>query len=218
MKIPVDPVRLAPALALLLKGWSRSLRYDVDTARLDLLQQMQRDGQPCLLALWHNELIALTALGLRVGLPMTTVVSQSKDGEIIAQVLERIGHATVRGSSSKGGVRALIGLKRVMHREKRVGVLTIDGPRGPRHEPKNGVIFLAHRAGAKIMPVRAFPRSKYVFKRSWDRFELPAPFTKCRVEMGQPYTLNSNTLDEDDLGAERERLKRKMSELGEGYE
>lgn len=218
MKIRFDPVKLAPFLAGMFRCWTRSLRYDYDPKKMQALVDMQHNREPFLLALWHNELVALTGMGLRVGLPMATVVSQSKDGEIIARMLERIGHSTVRGSSSRGGVRALLGVKKLMQNENRVGVLTIDGPRGPRHEPKDGVIFLAHRAKAKILPLRAFPATKYVFEKSWDRFELPAPFTKCRLELGTPYAVEADKLTEEVLAFERERLKRKMSELGAGRE
>ncbi|HKI80352.1 MAG TPA: DUF374 domain-containing protein, partial [Pseudodesulfovibrio sp.] len=101
---------------------------------------------------------------------VVTFVSQSKDGEVIARVLEQIGHVTVRGSSTRGGVRALLQAKRIMEKQNRMAVFTVDGPKGPRHKPKDGIIFLAQRAGAKIVPLRAYPVSKKVFDKSWDHF------------------------------------------------
>ncbi len=143
-----------------------------------------------------------------------TFVSQSKDGEIIARVLERIGHVTTRGSSTRGGVKALIKAARVMRDQKRMAVLTIDGPKGPRYEPKPGAIFLAKTAGALLVPVRAFPRRMHVFQKSWDRFELPYPFTPCPVRVGEPYALKNEKLDEKGLAEEAARLRERMLALG----
>jgi len=181
----INPSLVSPALTVLYRAWIRSIRFD-DGGRLRVITDAADTGRPVMLAIWHAELFALTGYGMRfLDGRLATVVSESRDGEIIAQVLERIGYGTARGSSTRGGLKALIGLKK--HIESgRIGVITVDGPRGPRHKVKDGAVYLAQRLGALLIPVRSRPSSLHVFARSWDRFELPAPFCRCRVFFGQP--------------------------------
>ncbi|MDP3427571.1 MAG: lysophospholipid acyltransferase family protein [Humidesulfovibrio sp.] len=143
-------------------------------------------GRPVMLAIWHEEIFALTGFGSTVlSGRLATVVSDSRDGELIDQVLQRIGFATARGSSTRGGLKALSQLRQHML-DGRIGVITVDGPRGPRQEAKEGAVYLAQKAGALIFPVRSRPSSAYVFKRSWDHFQLPLPFCVCEVLIGEP--------------------------------
>jgi hypothetical protein len=211
-----DPLTLAPFVARLYRLWARLLRYDDPGGKWRAVRAAQAAGTPVVLALWHNELFALAGYGLYRGLSCVTVVSQSQDGEFIARVLERLGHATARGSSSRGGARALMTCIREMKRNRRIGVFTVDGPRGPRHEVKDGVIYAAHRAGALIFPLRALSQRRFVFTKSWDRFELPWPFTRCRVLVGEPYRITVKTLDAAALARERRRLKERLETLGMG--
>jgi lysophospholipid acyltransferase (LPLAT)-like uncharacterized protein len=213
MKIPIDPVKLTPLIALIYRLWIRSLRYVVH-GDLTRFLQLHDSGQPMVLALWHGELFPVTGFGEKVDTNLVTFVSQSRDGEVIARVLETMGHVTVRGSSSRGGVKALVRAIRVMERENRMAVFTVDGPRGPRHKAKGGVIYLAQRAEAIIVPFRAFPEKRKVFSRSWDRFVLPAPFTRCHLYIGEPMEVTSDKLTGDVLQREQERLEERMLALG----
>lgn len=120
----------------------------------------------------------------------TFLASKSKDGELIAQVLEARGFEVIRGSSSRGGAAALEALKAAVRRGRAVGV-TFDGPRGPACKPKPGVGVLAWETGnvcwfarLRVVPQRVFPGVLVPFAvrlRSWDRFLLPFPF--CRIEV-----------------------------------
>lgn len=213
MKIPIEPASLSSFLSGLFRLWTRSIRFEVVEDKADFVT-LNKSGQPVVLALWHGELFPLTAYGHTLTSHLVTFVSQSKDGEVIARVLERLGHSTVRGSSSRGGVRALLQAKRIMERENRIGVFTIDGPRGPRHKTKDGIIFLAQRAGAKIVPLRAFPERAKVFDKSWDKFVLPYPFTRCPVYIGEPMDVTTEKLDKDVMERERHRLEQRMHALG----
>jgi len=213
MKIPIDPVRFVPLVAALFNAWSHSLRYEVHDEH-GVVEAICHGRQPLVLALWHGELFPATAYGCTITDRLVTFVSQSRDGEFIARVIERLGHVTVRGSSTRGGVKALLTAKRIMERENRRGVVTIDGPKGPPHKAKNGVIFLAQRAGARIVPIRAFPERRFVFERSWDRFALPYPFTRCPIYLGEPMAVTEEKLEGEVMERERERLERRMRELG----
>ncbi len=167
-----------------------------------------------IMALWHGELFPAIAFGHTINVRPVTFVSQSKDGEFIARVLEKMGHVTVRGSSTRGGVKALLQAKRIMERDHRRAVFTIDGPKGPRHKSKDGVIFLAQRARAKIVPLRVFPKWRKIFEKSWDRFILPSPFTPCPVYLGEPMQVTEEKLTPDVIARERKRLEERMLALG----
>ena len=213
MKIPIDPAWFAPLFSVLFRLWIRTIRFKC-VGDKDGFIRLNENGQPIIIALWHGEIFPVTGFGNRLTSHLVTFVSQSKDGEVIARVLERLGHVTVRGSSSKGGVRALLKAKRIMEREKRMGVFTVDGPRGPRHKAKGGVIFLAQRAEARIVPFRAYPDRAKVFDKSWDKFMLPLPFSRCTVYIGAPFEVTKDTLDEATLKREQERLEQYMLSLG----
>jgi len=181
----IKPNLISPALTLLYRAWAGSIRYD-DCGELHVILDALAIGRPVMLAIWHAELFSLIGYGIsRLDGKVATVVSDSRDGEIIAQVLERIGYGTARGSSTRGGLKALIALRRYID-QGRIGVITVDGPRGPRHKVKDGAVYLAHKTGALLFPVRSRPAVKHVFEHSWDRFELPMPFCRCPVHFGAP--------------------------------
>ncbi len=172
----------APLLRVIYELWCRTLRYkQMHRHRLDELIEA---GEPVCLALWHNELFPL--MHLRAKGKFGAIVSQSGDGELLARVLESMGIVTARGSSSRGGVRALVRAAQLMRKEGRVICVTVDGPRGPRHEVKEGIIHLARLSKGKIVPVRLFMR-RYKSFASWDRFQLPLPFSLVEANFGLPF-------------------------------
>ncbi|OGR34533.1 MAG: hypothetical protein A2051_08295 [Desulfovibrionales bacterium GWA2_65_9] len=200
-----DPARVAPALTVLYRLWVRSMRFQYSN-NLDRIRACLDSGRPILLAIWHEELFALTGFGTTfLSGRLATVVSDSRDGELIAQVLRRIGFATARGSSTRGGLKALNQLRRHMI-DGRIGVITVDGPRGPRQEAKDGAVYLAQKAGALLFPVRSRPSSAYVFKRSWDHFQLPLPFCACEVHFGEPLEFASGKMSAEELHQGSQRL------------
>lgn len=213
MKIPFDPVRLSPLAAWLLDTWSRTIRFEVKVGNIERLLKRHEAGESLIVSLWHGELFPFCGIAQQTKARFMVFVSQSKDGEIIARVLERLGHSTVRGSSTRGGVRALLQAKRTMERDNCMAAFTVDGPRGPRHKAKDGIIYLAQRAGAKIVPVRAYPERRKEFN-SWDRFILPMPFTRCSLYIGEPMEVTTEKLDKEVLKRERERLEAQMRSLG----
>ncbi|MGE4292581.1 MAG: lysophospholipid acyltransferase family protein [Desulfovibrio sp.] len=202
----IKPGLVTPFLTLLFRFWTRLIRYD-DRSEWKAISEAQRQGVPVVLALWHNELVGVTGFGYRTGDKYAAVVSQSRDGEFIARVLENLGLVTNRGSSSRGGLRALLGVAKEVGRNGRIGVFAVDGPRGPRHEVKDGVVFMAQHAQALLFPVRAFPEKKHVFRKSWDKFELPCPLTRCRIRVGAPLSIPDEKLIPEVLDRERERVR-----------
>jgi len=134
-------------------------------------------------AFWHSRIVAISYL--YKGRGTAILVSSSKDGEIIARILQRQGHRTVRGSTSRHGARALARLVKVINQENRPGVVVPDGPRGPRFKVQPGVIALAKKTGRPILPITYSCKKAKVFS-SWDRFLLPCPFSECAVMYGTP--------------------------------
>ncbi len=166
-------------------------------------------------AIWHNELFSLTGFGMLEKMNLVTMASDSRDGQYITEILDRIGYKVARGSSTRGGVKAMMTMSRLMKKEKKIGVITVDGPKGPRHKFKHGIISLARKTGSVIIPARAIPESAFVFEKSWDQFELPKPFSKVKIKMGKPFRGATEKLDEDGLKAEAKELERRMTALGE---
>lgn len=214
MKIKIPPSIVSAVLYLVYRLMRLTLR--IEPRGHEAVQEALAQGRLVVLAIWHNELFCLPHLKhLTPDNSWVSIVSASKDGEILAGVLNRMGVHTARGSSSRAGVRALMGAVRLMKKERRLGAVTVDGPRGPRHEVKDGALFLAAKADALVVPVRVSCSRKYVFHKAWDKFELPLPFSRCRVCLGEPYALGADKLDADSMAQERDILCKKMQALGQ---
>ena len=164
------------------------------------LRRLRAEGRPVILACWHGELLPLLwhhrAQGIRI------LVSEHRDGEIIARVAARLGFGAVRGSTTRGGGRALLGLVRELEGGHDVAV-TPDGPRGPAHQYAPGALVAAQRAGVPVVPVGAYA-SRAWRMRSWDRFMVPQPFARVVVAYGEPTWVRAEGAR--DAAAETERF------------
>ena len=210
MKIP--PGLICPPLNLLYKLWTASLRKKaVGRERVDALI---KQGESVLFGGWHDEIFSM--LTLRRDWPVAAIVSRSRDGEYLSRVLHGLGFKTVRGSSSRGGVSALIQAAAALKKDSLSTFVALDGPRGPRHQAKDGIFFLAHHAGARIVPVRSFNRKAWRAK-SWDRFQVPKPFSRTLVVFGEPYSYAAPDLEEASLAVERARLLERLDALESEY-
>jgi lysophospholipid acyltransferase (LPLAT)-like uncharacterized protein len=137
-------------------------------------------GVPFVLAFWHGRMLG--ALSAHRQSPIRVLVSEHRDGELIARVLEANGVDTIRGSTTRGGARALLQLVASLKQGHTIAI-TPDGPRGPRHVVAPGLFAAAHRAGAAIVPM-AVAASRSWQLASWDRFEIPKPFARVIVRYG----------------------------------
>jgi lysophospholipid acyltransferase (LPLAT)-like uncharacterized protein len=166
-----------------LAAWliGRSLRWQEQGG--EHLAAARASGRPVLFVFWHNRLLHLCYRLSRERLVM--MVSQSRDGDLIARVAHDQGIASVRGSSSKGGTAALRALARAMKEGGRCGGITPDGPRGPRYVLQPGALLAARLAGACIVPAALGFSKKTVFS-SWDGFQVPWPFARARLVLGEP--------------------------------
>lgn len=132
--------------------------------------------RPILFASWHED--DFTLIGPNRGRGYVSMVSLSKDGELMNLALTKLKYRTVRGSSSRGGARAMLGLIRAMKKDNSNGVLTIDGPRGPRHEAKAGIIAIAYKTNAQIVTIAGAASPRHILKKTWSQAYIPLPFAK----------------------------------------
>jgi len=163
-------------LRLLATTW----RFDVRNEAA--IRSLRKENRPFIFSLWHGQLLPLLWHHRHQGIAI--LVSEHRDGELVARVAQSLGYRLIRGSTSRGGERALLGLVRDL-REGREVAVTPDGPRGPACRYAAGALIAAHRAGAPILPIAAHAAGALRLK-SWDRFLIPKPFARVTVAYGNP--------------------------------
>jgi hypothetical protein len=166
--------------ARLIRGIHRCQR--VETIGDEPLQRLWGSRQPVILAFWHDQLL-LMVCGYH-GLGAKVLISASTDGEYIARTMAAMGVGAVRGSSTRGGKAAFREML-ALAKDPCDLVFTPDGPKGPRHQVKEGVVQLARLTGRPVVPM-AFACSRGRRFASWDRFLLPYPFARGVYAFGEP--------------------------------
>lgn len=173
-------------------------------------------GERLIFCLWHDELFSLIPVARH--LRVVSIVSPSTDGDMLARILASKHVGAVRGSSTRGGVRALLSLARMMKQEQVHACITVDGPAGPRHKTKEGPFFLANRTNARIMPVRIY--AKHALRcPTWDKFQIPLPFSKVIIRFGHAWDEGSREIPDIEkatLTRASERLEKELHELSVG--
>ena len=193
--------RLGPVLASgLIRGLRASMRFTVENDRV--VRGLHEAGRPYVHAFFHDQLLMMTYsyLGGEYGRTLAVLASRHRDGEYVARTLERFGHRLVRGSTGRGGAAGLVEMIRHL-RAGRDAAFATDGPRGPRHRVQVGVVEAARLGRAPIVPV-AFAASRAKRLRSWDRFQVPAPFARGVFVYGTPIAVEARA---DRAAMERER-------------
>lgn len=159
-----------------------ALLQRTETIGAEAVRERWQQEQPVILAFWHDQLL-LMSQGYE-GAGAQLLISASRDGELIARTMSYLGQRAVRGSSSRGGSAAFKQLLRLA-KEPYDLVLTPDGPRGPRHQLKQGVVQLARLSGRPVVPMALACSRGHRFA-SWDRFLLPYPFGRLVYAYGEP--------------------------------
>jgi lysophospholipid acyltransferase (LPLAT)-like uncharacterized protein len=170
---------LAWALAWVVRILGATLRLRF--VRRERWDDAERTGRPLVFAFHHGRQFML--LRHKAGAPVALMASLSKDGDLQARILTRLGYRVARGSSSRGGASGLVALIRELRAGAYAG-MAVDGPRGPFGVVKPGVVALAQKTNALIVPVAASVRRAKVFARAWDKYMLPAPFTAGEIVFG----------------------------------
>jgi lysophospholipid acyltransferase (LPLAT)-like uncharacterized protein len=201
-KTPFGTKLISDVVAAGVNGLNRSLRLHwIDRQSAEDFYAADR---PFIFAYWHSDLI----VALRIGLeelhrhPIVVMVSPSRDGLMMANLLGGGGMTVVRASSNRGGMEGFMAFARKL-RSGMNGSMAVDGPRGPRRIVKNGVIRLSQMTGVPIIPF-AVGYERQVTIGSWDRLRIPLPFTTASAVCGTPIHINRKlSLEESDAEAEK---------------
>lgn len=152
------------------------------------------------LAFWHGKLLLLVpAFG---HWHITIMTDLSWAGELLSRILRRFGYRVVRGSSKRGGFQGIIQMKNEVATGV-AGALAVDGPRGPYHKSKPGIIFLAKKLEYPIVPITFASDRFWTLKQTWDQVVIPKPLSKCLVAIGPPIPVSriNQGLDAEQLDA-----------------
>ena len=163
-------------------------------------------GHQPIMAFWHGRILPATYYFRNRGIVVIT--SENFDGEWIARIIERFGYGTSRGSSSRGGPRALLQLSRDLAAGRPAG-FTVDGPRGPARVSQPGAVWLAKASGHPVLPFHCEAASAWTLG-SWDRTQIPKPFTTVAISVGEPFYVPRNAT-EADIEIYRRRLDDALS-------
>jgi len=178
-----------------------------ETRGMEYFEEVASRGQLPIYTFWHDRIFLGTYFFRDRGIVVMS--SLSSDGEYMSRFVKKFGYGTIRGSSSRGGIRALMEMVRAMRDGMPMG-FSIDGPRGPRYEAKPGPLLLAKRTGNPIVPFVLEPK-KFWTVRSWDRMQIPKPFTRCLVAVGEPIYVSAS----DDLDTKLGELQSSLMSLVE---
>jgi len=170
------------------------------------------DRHKCLIyASWHQRFFpGITFFSSRK--PIAIMISQSRDGEMIANVVDFLGWCPVRGSSTRGGTTALIKLKDLACAGYNIGHI-VDGPKGPFGNVKSGLLRIAQAAGKPIVPTIVSSQKKWIFN-SWDRFMVPKPFSRVIIRFGEAINVSAE-LDGEAFEEKRLFIEQRMKNLYE---
>ena len=155
-------------------------------------------GKPPIFAFWHGRILPATLFWKNR--QIVVITSQNFDGEWIARIISRFGFGVARGSTSRGGARALVQLRRDLA-AGRAAAFTVDGPRGPARVAQPGAVWLAGATGSPILPFHIEATRSWTM-RSWDRTQVPKPFSRVAISIGEPIRVGETS----DQGVERGRL------------
>lgn len=189
-----------------LLGWTTRVYW----FKTDEANQLEASGQGLIYAAWHNQQLFL--LYPYKGQKIAALISQSSDGEYIARVLPHFGMLAVRGSTTRGGARALIKLLQAARKGYRP-MLTPDGPRGPIYTVQPGILFLAKKLGWPILPVGTALSHKFK-AGSWDKMRVPLPFGKTAFTYGKAIWVKS----EEDFDRAAKELQAELNRCTDASE
>ena len=190
-------------------GWT--LRWEREGT--DYLEQVYKEGRRAILVCWHCCTFASTYHWKRRSIVVMS--SQNFESECLAGVLRRLGYGLARGSSSRGGLKALAEMARWLRNGKDAG-FTVDGPRGPRYKVKPGPVLLAKRTGDAIVCFHVSLQRK-VQLNTWDHTQIPIPFSRAFILMAPPIYIPRDT-KEDELKSKITKMQHTLDELREKAE
>jgi lysophospholipid acyltransferase (LPLAT)-like uncharacterized protein len=184
----------------------KTLRWQI--VNWENIESVYTNKKRMILAFWHGRIFATSYYFRKRGIVVLT--SQHQDGEYIAKIIQKLGYGVARGSSSKGSHGATKEALRALQQRKDVG-FAIDGPRGPRYRVKPGATYLAWKTGNPVVPFHVSVEKKWVLA-SWDRFEIPKPFSRAILIIGNPIYIDSET-GRDKIADQEQELQHALDAL-----
>ena len=199
--LPCLAKQVVPAFLNHVRWWWKRSTWDVHPDTQALLDT----GTPVILAIWHGQMFTLVHPQWMKGLsdsseniPPYVLISQSRDGDFITTVAKHIGFPhTIRGAHGRGGSKAVLEIQTLFKENKGHLICLMDGPRGPKHQAKKGIVHLAHQLGIPIIPVAGVTAHHWFkFHSAWDDFEIPNIASPIQVRLGKPLYVETSP-DED---------------------
>ena len=195
------------AFFVLIKLIGRTVKFEIEG--WENWEAASVEGKVPIYTFWHNRIFLSIYFWQRRRIVVMT--SQSFDGEYIARFVQRFGNGAARGSSTRGATGAFVEMVRLV----RAGcptAFTIDGPKGPRYVAKMGAVLLAKKTGQPILPFTITAAKFWEAKKSWDRSQVPRPFTRARVDIAAPIYVGPDA-DDGELDKKRDELQRALDEV-----
>jgi lysophospholipid acyltransferase (LPLAT)-like uncharacterized protein len=194
------------AFFLLIKLIGATLKYEAEG--MENFDKIADENKTPIMTFWHNRIF--TATHYFRNRDIVVITSQSFDGEYIARFIQRFGYGAVRGSSTRGGVGALVEMIRLSKKGLPMG-FSIDGPKGPKYVAKSGACLLAKKTGNPLLPF-IVETEKYWEIKSWDQMQIPKPFSRAKVFVDEPFYVERDA-DETEIENKRLELQKKLDEL-----
>lgn len=180
------------------------------TLKIEIIgKENMEEDKPYVLALWHNKVVA-TVLALGFIKKRAGLASPSADGELISVPLEKLGYKMIRGSSGKDSVKGLVQLIKSVKEGYTIGT-PLDGPKGPRFEAKQGMIYVAQKSGRPMVFMGAAYSKKWVLSKTWDKCQIPKPFSKVVCVISEPFYIEKSIPVED----YKEIVEKKLNDINE---
>lgn len=193
----------------LVKSIGATLKYEIEN--FEYVNKTFAAGKSPIYVFWHNRIFAVSYYFKNQNIVVMT--SQSFDGEYIARFIKRLGYGASRGSSTRGGIGALVEMIR-LSKQNIPTAFTIDGPKGPRYLAKSGACLLAKKTGNPVLPAIIESEKFWEIKKSWDRMQIPKPFSRVKIIFGEPVYVEKNA-NEAEVEKSRDELQMKLDELTE---
>jgi len=184
----------------------KTVRFQIEG--WEILEKVERDGKIPILAFWHNRIFLATYYFRFRGIIVMS--SQSFDSEYVARFIQRFGFGIVKGSSTRGGVGGLIEMIRLMKKGFPTG-FSVDGPKGPVYQAKTGTLLLAKKTGNPVLPFSVEAENYWTIK-SWDKLQIPKPFTRSKIFIAEPINVSKNA-DDSEMKNKHLELQKKLDEL-----
>lgn len=180
------------------------------TLKIEIIgKENMSEEKPYVLALWHNKVVA-TVLALGFIKKRAGLASPSADGELISVPLEKLGYKMIRGSSGKDSVKGLVQLIKAVKEGYTIGT-PLDGPKGPKFEAKQGMMYVAQKSGRPMVFMGAAYSKKWVLSKTWDKCQIPKPFSKVVCVISEPFYLEKSIPVED----YKEIVEKKLNDINE---